>query len=129
MLVTNPIVTVTDTVYNSEVEINDSTEEVIVHVHELGAEGISGKSAYEIAVQYGYPGTEQEWAESLQKQWIDYVVGCIDQETITSTETLEITKLTFPNDRFFYRKETDTLDAIYVDEACTVLVKNRVQNL
>lgn len=95
----------------------------------LGRPGAAGKSAYQIAVQYGYPGTEQEWAESLQKQWIDYVVGCIDQETITSTETLEITKLIFPNNRFFFRKETDTLDAIFVDEACTVLVKNRVQNL
>jgi hypothetical protein len=105
---------------------------VVVELHKDGIDGIDGidgKSAYQIAVQYGFVGTEQEWAESLQKQWIDYVVGCTAQETITSTEELEITKLTFPNNRFFFRKETDTIDAIYVDEACTVLVKNRVQNL
>lgn len=104
-------------------------ESYVVTYATLGEPGIPGKSAYEIAVQYGFVGTEQEWAESQQKQWIDYVVGCVDQETVTSTETLEITKLIFPNDRFFYRKETDTLDAIFVDEECTVLVKNRVQNL
>lgn len=104
-------------------------ESYVVTYTTLGEPGIPGKSAYEIAVQYGYTGTEQEWAESMQKQWIDYVVGCIDQQTIISTEEVEITKLIFPNNRFFYRKETDTLDAIFVDEECTVLVKNRVQNL
>lgn len=114
-------------VYN--VNVSPVVTKVLATKSNVGKRGNPGKSAYEIAVQYGYPGTEQEWAESLQKQWIDYVVGCIDQETITSTEEVEITKLTFPNDRFFYRKETDTIDAIYVDEACTVLVKNRVQNL
>lgn len=104
-------------------------ESYVVTYAPLGEQGVPGKSAYEIAVQYGYTGTEQEWAESLQKQWIDYVVGCIDQETIESTEEFEIDKLTFPNNRFFYRKYTDTTDAIYVDAGCTVMVKDRVQKL
>ena len=31
-----------------------------------GDTGSTGKSAYEIAVQYGFEGTEQEWLESLK---------------------------------------------------------------
>lgn len=114
-------------VYN--VNVSPIVTKVLVTKSNVGKRGNPGKSAYEIAVKYGYTGTEQEWAESQQKQWIDYVVGCIDQQTIILTEEVEITKLIFPNNRFFYRKSTETTDAIYADEACTVLVVDRVQNL
>ena len=34
--------------------------------HRITESGIAGKSAYEIAVDNGFQGTEQEWLESLQ---------------------------------------------------------------
>ena len=64
-------INITDQIYPYTVAISEEIEEVKVSVNELGARGLNGKSAYEIAVQYGYTGTEQEWAESMQKQWID----------------------------------------------------------
>jgi hypothetical protein len=33
--------------------------------HRITESGIAGKSAYEIAVDNGFQGTEQEWLESL----------------------------------------------------------------
>lgn len=35
-------------------------------VESISINGIPGKSAYEIAVQNGFEGTEQEWLESLK---------------------------------------------------------------
>ena len=32
--------------------------------------GSEGKSAYQVAVQNGFVGTEQEWLDSLKQQWI-----------------------------------------------------------
>ena len=32
-----------------------------------GATGVTGLSAYQIAVQHGFEGTEEEWLESLSK--------------------------------------------------------------
>lgn len=34
-----------------------------------GPPGDRGASAYEVALQNGFVGTEQEWLESLEKQW------------------------------------------------------------
>lgn len=61
--------------------------------------------------------------------WFDYIVGAIDSETIETTTEHEIEKLIFPNNRFFYRKTTESTDIIYSDQACTILVANRIQNL
>lgn len=35
----------------------------------LGPPGLPGASAYEIALENGFDGTEQEWLESLKFQW------------------------------------------------------------
>lgn len=103
---------------------------VLVTKGNLGRQGVPGKSAYELAViNDGFTGTLQEWLDGFKKTWFDYVVGAQDSETIDETAEYEIEKLIFPNNRFFYRKSTDTTDAIYGDAACTVLVVDRVQNL
>lgn len=34
-----------------------------------GDKGEKGESAYQLAIQNGFIGTEQEWLESLKKQW------------------------------------------------------------
>lgn len=43
------------------------------------ASGSKGKSAYEIAVDNGFIGTEEQWLDSLNggssKKWLDYVTG------------------------------------------------------
>ena len=35
----------------------------------LGLPGLPGASAYEIALENGFDGTEQDWLESLKFQW------------------------------------------------------------
>lgn len=43
-------------------------------IHDEGCKGEPGDSAYEIAVQHGFEGTEQEWLNSIymnpEDQWI-----------------------------------------------------------
>lgn len=34
-----------------------------------GDKGEKGESAYQLAIQNGFVGTEQDWLESLKKQW------------------------------------------------------------
>ena len=46
-----------------------------------GADGANGKSAYELAVDNGFTGTEAEWVASLQGK--DGVDGAIDFSTLT----------------------------------------------
>ncbi len=44
-----------------------------------GVNGANGKSAYEIAVDLGFEGSEQEWLDSLKnKEYIDKIVGDIN---------------------------------------------------
>ena len=39
---------------------------VVEEVTKISSTGINGKSAYEIAVEKGFSGTEEEWLKSLQ---------------------------------------------------------------
>lgn len=50
-----------------------------------GKDGTNGKSAYELAVDNGYKGTEQDWLESLKGESVTVV-------TISNTEILELLK-------------------------------------
>lgn len=36
---------------------------------EQGIEGLQGKSAYELAVDTGFIGSEEEWLDSLKMKW------------------------------------------------------------
>lgn len=45
------------------------TEELVVvnlEVSEMGLQGLDGKSAYQIAIENGFVGTEEQWIESLK---------------------------------------------------------------
>ena len=71
-------------------DISSSEEELNL---ELSQTGIQGYSAYEIAVQNGFEGTEQEWLASLRgadgNDGADGSNGITPTITIGSTETLE----------------------------------------
>ena len=49
----------------ADIDVSISTKDNKVH-YELEMIGIPGKSAYEVAKVHGFPGTEEEWLESLK---------------------------------------------------------------
>ena len=54
-----------------EAELNADVQEVDYNLFiqgQDGQQGIQGKSAYEVAVDNGFVGTEQEWLESLRAE-------------------------------------------------------------
>lgn len=52
-----------------------------------GQQGIEGQSAYEIAVQHGFSGTEEEWLQSLKQPALDAAQEALDAKTqVESTE-------------------------------------------
>lgn len=53
-----------------------------------GIKGEDGKSAYQIAVENGFEGTESEWLESLKGQ--DYVLTENDRHEIAKTAIADI---------------------------------------
>jgi hypothetical protein len=112
-----------------KVVVSSAPKQTTITVAPLGKRGFRGYSAYELAVQNGFPGTEQDWLDLQKRTWLDYIVGAMASETIEENADYEIEKLTFPNNRFFYRKSTDTTDKIYADVACTILIVDRIQNL
>lgn len=57
--------TVVQTNINNSVVVKD-TDNKIVEVISVGKQGISGKSAYTIAIENGFEGTEKEWLSSLK---------------------------------------------------------------
>lgn len=63
-----------------DVSIDNAEENISVDVSEAGPQGLS---AYEIAVQNGYSGTEEEWLNSLKGQ-----NGSTPTITIGTTQTL-----------------------------------------
>ena len=50
------------------------------HIDDV-AEGANGKSAYEIAIENGFEGTEQEWLESLQGESGIYIGEELPEDT------------------------------------------------
>lgn len=57
--------TVVQTSVNNSVVVKD-TDNKVIEVISVGKQGISGKSAYTIAVENGFEGTEKEWLSSLK---------------------------------------------------------------
>lgn len=57
--------TVVQTNINNSVVVKD-TDNKIIEVISVGKQGISGKSAYTIAIENGFEGTEKEWLSSLK---------------------------------------------------------------
>lgn len=60
--------------------------------NKLTEEGLQGKSAYEIAVDHGFEGTEEEWLESLKGGDVDLTEywKIEDLQALTSDEIIEI---------------------------------------
>ena len=80
-----------DTSFDPELtEENDSFESRFSDVHTI--HGKDGKSAYEIAVENGFVGTEEEWLESLQGD--DYVITEEDYEEIAKHIKADVDYLT-----------------------------------
>lgn len=49
-----------------DTEVHTDTQEVDFNIEITGRDGRDGKSAYQIAVEHGFIGTEQEWLDSLK---------------------------------------------------------------
>lgn len=69
----------------------------------LNPDKIYGKSAYEIALQHGFKGTEKQWLESLvaNKEIIQAVVKEVVEETLkTATKSALISEVTLLADKW-----------------------------
>lgn len=69
----SPAVTVTETETGATISVTDATSTTTAELHngekgDTGSRGADGKSAYEIALQNGFTGTEADWLASLKGQ-------------------------------------------------------------
>jgi hypothetical protein len=74
---------VSTTVDGSTVEVTTGGGEVVVTALQ-GAAGTAGKSAYQIAVDNGYVGTEAEWIASIGSTW-GTITGTLSSQTDLQT--------------------------------------------
>lgn len=87
----------------------------------------NGKSAYEVAVDNGFEGTEEEWLESLKGKGISPALGNIAQINITGQLTTDYNVIVDFNGSRLRRvkdpvEETDGVNKRYVDTALSGLV-------
>lgn len=77
-------ITITEIVENYHVSINELNDNIVVHISEsvepiqvtiaeLGAQGVPGPSAYQVAVANGFVGTEPQWLASLVPAVVNFV--------------------------------------------------------
>ena len=72
----SPAVTVTETETGATISVTDATGTTTAELHngekgdkgDTGSRGADGKSAYEVALQKGFAGTEADWLTSLKGQ-------------------------------------------------------------
>lgn len=72
----SPAITVTETETGATISVTDATGTTTAELHngekgdkgDTGSRGAAGKSAYEIALQNGFTGTEADWLTSLKGQ-------------------------------------------------------------
>ena len=72
----SPAVTVTETETGATISVTDATGTTTAELHngekgdkgDTGSHGADGKSAYEVALQNGFTGTEADWLTSLKGQ-------------------------------------------------------------
>lgn len=72
----SPAVTVTETETGATISVTDATGTTTAELHngtkgdkgDTGSRGADGKSAYEVALQNGFTGTEADWLTSLKGQ-------------------------------------------------------------
>ena len=89
----------------------------------------NGKSAYEVAVDNGFVGTEEEWLESLKGKGISPALGNIAQINITGQLTTDYNVIVDFNGSRLRRvknpvEETDGVNKRYVDSQISRLALN-----
>jgi len=68
-------VTINQTARQINVLITSVPKQVTAEIAQLGKRGFTGKSAYEIAVDNGFAGTESDWLESIGKKELSKTSG------------------------------------------------------
>lgn len=82
------------TAYDEIVETTDEIERKLENGEFNGKDGTNGKSAYEIAVENGFEGTEQEWLESLDYEHSEeftQLANQVREDAEKSSQALELT--------------------------------------
>lgn len=64
------IVVIFEPIPTIEVIVEKAPDVVIEFPSSQGASGPPGKSAYELAVENGFVGTEEQWLASLEVEWM-----------------------------------------------------------
>ena len=60
----------------------------------ISEEGLEGKSAYDIAVDNGFEGTEEEWLESLKGDNVDLSEYLKITDSLSTDEIIDIIRTT-----------------------------------
>lgn len=103
----------------------------------IGQPGADGKSAYEIAVEHGFVGTEEEWLESLQGEPGSGGEPSPDEAEIVATENLPALSFVTAggqvanssNTSHFGRVVGITMEAILSGFVATLFVEGEVTDL
>lgn len=105
---------------------------------ELKKDGIDGKSAYQIAVENGYTGTESDFAEMLlsiekkqdQNNWWHLITSASAKTLQEESAAGKLYKYTYGT-LFLYRfiKADKTEDSFYLEEAKTTLIATRFSTI
>jgi hypothetical protein len=105
---------------------------------ELTKDGIDGKSAFEIAVENGYPGTEVEFGlllASITKKedklnWWKLIVSANKKALLTNDSAGKLYKYRYHN-IYLYRfiKADKTEDSFYLEEAKKTLIATRFSTI
>lgn len=100
--------------------LENAVETALEQAKDTGA--FDGKSAYEVAVDNGFEGTESEWLESLKGTGMSAVLGDIQQINVTGKLTTDSNiHVNFNNSRLrgvrTPTEDTDGVNKAYVDQA------------
>lgn len=101
-------------------ELGDAVNTALEQAKQTGA--FDGKSAYEVALDNGFEGTEEEWLESLKGKGISSALGNIAQINITGQLTTDYNVIVDFNGSRLMRvrapvEDTDGANKAYVDQA------------
>jgi hypothetical protein len=104
----------------------------------LGKRGLPGKSAYQIAVENGYTGTEAEFGELLASvskkenklNWWTLLVSANAKVLLTNDDEGKLYKYTYGTIHLFrFIKADKTEDSFYLEEAKTTLIATRFSTI
>lgn len=109
---------------NFEIDLDQNFTEQLGEIDDgsgtPGNDGEDGKSAYEIAVDNGFIGTEEEWLDSLVGAGVPLQMSNLEQDLALYTTNPAYYK------EFFYSGEDLTGYAIYTDNTKAVMIFNIV---